>query len=654
MTTHNCSHHKKDTCHCHKQSARQELKGWLPLAFSFLMLGGGLLQDFLHPALFEIPGLRLAWYAAACLPVAIPIWKETKEAIRDKDYFNEFTLMLLASVGAFCIGEYPEAVGVLLFYSIGEELQERAVAGAKRSIQSLIDLKPSWTTVVKGGRAIKAKPEDVAPGETIEIPAGGRVPLDGTLTTDAAAFDTAALTGESAPRLIRKGEEVAAGMISTDRTVRLQVTHPYSDSSLARILNMVEDAAKRKAPAELLIRRLARLYTPVVFALAAAIALLPPLAGQLTGWESEPFSDWIYKGLVFLVVSCPCALVISIPLCYFSGIGMASRKGILFKGGNYLDAVARVNAVVFDKTGTLTMGTFKVTKIDSPAVAPEDLLRTAASAESHSTHPVACAVVERAKEEGLQLIPATAVREVAGKGLVATVEGKEVLAGNLKLLLERGVTLPEGLQEDESYTEVYCAIGGEYTGRISLADAPREDAALAVKRLKEEHVGYIGIFSGDKQSIVERLARTLGIAHFHGGLLPEGKLKQMERLMAGSGKQTVAFVGDGINDAPVLALSHVGFAMGAGGSDAAVETADVVIQSDRLSKVAEAIRLGRLTKRLAFSSIALSLGAKAAVLIAGALGMASLWVAVMADTGITLLCVLNIFAFSKFLCREEA
>lgn len=614
----------------------------LPMAVAALLLIVGIVAN-------PLPAWPWAVFVLAYLPVGLPILKEAGEEIAKGDIFNEFTLMVLATVGAFAIGEYPEAVAVLLFYSVGEYFQDRAVGRARRDIQSLVNLRPDTATVIDhDDRRTNVKPEAVEVGSVIEVVAGERVPLDGTLLTERADFDTAALTGEAEPRSIDAGGEVAAGMIAIGRVVRVRVLRPYAKSALQRIMTMVEDAASRKSHAEMFIRRFARVYTPVVIALAALIALVPPLLAGSTGW-----AVWLYRALVFLVISCPCALVVSVPLAYFRGIGVASRMGILFKGGNYLDAVARLSHVVFDKTGTLTTGQFVVSQVtcaEGVTVGADNLLRMVAAVERKSTHPVARAIVAAADSKGntqanaASALVADMVEEEPGLGLRGMVAGHELLVGKAALLEAHGIDTGK-TETTTGDTMVYCGMDGRYTGMIALGDQPRPEAAKGIERLHALGIKRTCVLSGDRSAAVERLAQTLGVDEWHADLLPEGKVEQMQRIKqqcADTGK--VAFVGDGINDAPVLAMSDVGFAMGGAGSDAAVETADVVIQSDNPSRVADAITIGRRTRSLVRYNIALALGIKVAVMLAGALGYASLWAAVLADTGVALLCVANTYA----------
>ena len=618
------------------------------VGLSFILLIGGIIMNALNFAFFLGEYVALIWYILAYLPVGIPVMKEAWEGIREKDYFSEFTLMIVATLGAFYIGEYPEGVAVMLFYTIGELFQNKAVDRAKRNIGALLDVRPEKALVLREDNLVVESPQNVKVGEVIEIKAGGRVPLDGVMLNEIAAFNTAALTGESVPRNIRQGGEVLAGMIATDKVVRIQVTKPFEKSALSRILELVQNASERKAPAELFIRKFARIYTPAVTGLAALIVLLPFLYSLADAQFSFIFNDWLYRALVFLVISCPCALVVSIPLGYFGGIGAASRLGVLFKGGNYLDAITQVNTVVFDKTGTLTKGTFDVQSCQAqPGVTEEKLIQLAASAERNSTHPIAKAIISYAKQRDIELIATTDVTEIAGHGLQATMDGTRVLVGNTRLLTKFGIEYPDELSSIVD-TIVACAIGTKYAGYLLLSDTLKEDAVNAVKELKALNINNIQILSGDKQAIVTNFAEKLGITQAYGDLLPDGKVKHIEALRSNPANR-IAFVGDGINDAPVLALSHVGIAMGGLGSDAAIETADVVIQTDQPSRVATAIHAGRQTRRIVWQNISLAFGVKLLVLILGAGGIATLWEAVFADVGVALIAIVNAIRIQKLI-----
>ena len=635
-TCQRCAHthtHAGDCGHTHDQQGT----GFLIL--SFLLLVGGVILRYLQLPFWMIPGVEVLWFLLAFLPVGFPVMVEVWKSIRQKDIFNEFSLMLLATIGAFCIGEYPEGVAVMLFYSVGERVQHRAVDRARRNIRRLLDVRPEKALVLRQGKEQSVFPGEVEVGEMIMVKPGERIPLDGLLQEEYALFDTSALTGESLPRTINRGEEVLAGMIVSGQAIRLKVTKPYEQSALARILALVQDASERKAPAELFIRRFARIYTPVVFLLALSIMLLPALVAAFHPGFDYFFKDWAYRGLVFLVISCPCALVISVPLGYFGGIGAASRKGILFKGGNYLDAITHVNTVVFDKTGTLTTGHFQVFSMEADTVSSQRLLSILLTLEEKSTHPVAQAVTRYALQEGAGRIGVTHLQEYPGYGLEGVIEGKNVLVGNIRLLTDRGITVPAGISERVA-TVVVCAIAGKYAGHLLLSDTLKADAVEAIGRLKQLHIDNIQLLSGDKKEIVAIFAKTLGIRHARGGLLPEDKAAYLEKLNAEAGV-SAAFVGGGMNDAPGLALGDVGIAMGGLGADAAIESADVVIQTDQPSKVATAISIGRATRRIVKQNIAGAIGVKSLILIAGACGFVTLWAAVFADVGVALLAVLN-------------
>lgn len=621
-------------------------KGYIRAIASFVLLMAGIIMSALNMPFFADNRIQLIWYLAAYIPVGLPVIINAWKSIRQKDIFSEFTLMSIATIGAFFIGEYPEGVAVMLFYSVGELFQEAAVNRAKRSISALLDVRPETATVIDGDTPKTVPASDVNVGDIVEVKAGERVPLDGVLKTDVASFNTAALTGESVPRSIRNGEEVLAGMISTDRVSRIEVTKPFGQSALARILDLVQNATEKKAPAEQFIRKFARIYTPIVVLLAVLIVLLPWIYSFVTPTFIYGFHDWLYRGLVFLVISCPCALVISIPLGYFGGIGAASRHGILFKGSNYLEAITKVNTVVMDKTGTLTQGVFTVQKIAaSEGISEEELLKIVASVETQSTHPIAKAIVEYAKGQQIVLETPKDVEEIAGHGLEAMVNSKKILVGNGKLLTRNRIPFPAELA-DITETIVVCAIEGIYVGYLLVADAPKKDATQAIATLHEQGIKNIVMLSGDKQAIVSKLASELNIDHAYGDLLPEGKVNHVEQLKADV-SNNIAFVGDGINDAPVLAMSDVGIAMGGLGSDVAIETADIILQTDQPSRIATAIEIGKVTRRIVIQNISLAFGVKLIVLILGAGGIATLWEAVFADVGVSLLAILNAIRILK-------
>ncbi|WP_293297465.1 heavy metal translocating P-type ATPase [Pedobacter sp. UBA4863] len=622
--------------HDHDHGDAWSFKSYVPAIASLVLLLVAIAFDQLSIPFFE-GYLRLGWYLLAYIPVAWPVIKEAYATIAKGDIFTEFLLMALATIGAFALGEYPEAVAVMLFYSIGELFQGAAVSKAKNNIKALLDVRPNTATVFREGKYITVNSKEVIVGEVIQLKAGEKAPLDGELENDSASFNTAALTGESKPKTIRKNEEVLAGMLNLDGVSTLKVTKKFEDSALSKILELVQNASAKKAKTELLIRRFAKIYTPVVFFLAVALILLPYFFVA-----NYDFNVWLYRALIFLVISCPCALVISIPLGYFGGIGAASANGILFKGSNYLDLITKVNTVVLDKTGTLTQGVFKVKEIQSE-IAEKELVSYLASIESQSTHPIAKAIVAYAND--IKLLPVKNVKEVAGHGLKAEINGNEVLAGNGKLLKQFKIAYPNEVDEKVE-TTVLLAVGGKYAGFVTIADEAKPDAKQAITALHAMGVNKIVMLSGDKTSITQKVATDLGIDQAHGDLLPEDKVTKLEAIKA-EPNRVVAFVGDGINDAPVLALSDIGMAMGALGSDVAIETADVVIQNDMPSKIATAIKIGRATKKIVYQNIGLAFGVKAIVLILGAGGLATMWEAVFADVGVAFLAILNAVRVQK-------
>lgn len=566
------------------------------------------------------------WYALTLLVAGFNVLKETVEAVSKGDFFNELTLMTVAAIGAFLIGEHAEAAAVLLLYEIGERLQDHAVDSARDNIKSLMALRPDHAWLVTPTEVLKKNPADIVVGSTIEVRAGERVPIDGELLTEEADFDTAALTGESMPRTITTGNEVLSGMIVIGRVVRIKTSRTVADSAVSRILNMVENASERKAPTEQFIRRFARIYTPAVFGLAVLVVLVPLFCHLLGFTQDYDFAEWIRRSLIFLVIACPCALVLSVPLSYFAGIGAASKRGILLKGGNVIDSLIDLDTVAFDKTGTLTTGRFTVNKVFG--LTPEELAMVAGM-EQTSSHPVAVAITEFAQQQGVKAVAIDA-ENVSGYGL----RSDEWLAGAVRLLDKYGVAVPDELHHAED-TIVAVAHKGVYRGCILLADTPKQDAADAIASLHRRTV----ILSGDKQTLVDRLKQSLGADEGYGDLLPQDKVSHIERLQQAHHK--VAFVGDGINDAPVLALSDVGIAMGTSGADMAVETADVVVVGDKPSKVAEAIGIATYTRRIVAQNIAFAIGIKLCFMILGVCGIANIWMAVFADTGVTLLAVLN-------------
>lgn len=607
-------------------------KQYIPVSISLLMLLVGIAMDNFIPDIFN-GYLRLGLYIIAYIPVAFPVFREAVETIKEKDFFTEFTLMGMATLGAFIIGEYPEGVAVMVFYTIGELFQDSAVNRAKRNIKALLDVRPDTATVYRNDSYQTISPEEVEIEEVIHVKAGEKVPLDGTMLASSASFNTASLTGESKPKTISAGEIVLAGMLNIDKVIEVKVTKKYQDSSLARILEMVQDATSRKAKTELLIRKFAKIYTPIVFLLALFITVIPYFVVS-----DYIFSEWLSRALVFLVISCPCALVISIPLGYFGGIGAASKAGILFKGANYLDLMTKVNTVVMDKTGTLTKGVFNVQKVASvDEDKQEEFVAIVAAIEKFSNHPIARAIVQFAKDS--DNYTATDVEEISGHGLKGIVNGEEVLVGNAKLMQKFNISYDRTI-EFIVETIVIAAINEEYAGYITIADEVKDDAQAAISDMHLSGIKQVVMLSGDKSSITNNVASSLGIDSAYGDLLPEDKVRHIEELKTEK-NNVIAFVGDGINDAPSLALSDVGIAMGGMGSDAAIEVADVIIQTDQPSKIATSIKIAKATRQVVIQNIVLAFSVKLIVLILGGFGLATMWEAVFADVGVSLLAILN-------------
>ncbi|MCB0440393.1 MAG: cadmium-translocating P-type ATPase, partial [Flavobacteriaceae bacterium] len=558
--------------------------------------------------------------------------KEGWESIKKGDVFTEFFLMSIATIGAFIIGEYPEGVAVMLFYAVGELFQNAAVNRAKGNIKALLDVRPKEANVFRDGDFKSVNPESVEIGEKIQIRVGEKIPLDGMLLSEKASLNTAALTGESKPDTINKKSKVYAGSINLENVIEVEVTNKFEDSSIARILDLVQNATARKSKTELFIRKFARIYTPIVVFLAIGVTFLPYFFV-----EDYVFRDWLYRALIFLVISCPCALVISIPLGYFGGLGAASKNGILFKGASFLDAMTKINTLVMDKTGTVTKGVFKIKSIKTFDWDEEEFMNYLMAMEEQSTHPIAKAIMEYQK--GTNNFEANKVSEVAGKGLKGMVKGKEVLVGNKALMVSNNIEVPN---ETESIVEsiVLVAIDTIFAGYVVFADELKEDAKETISSLHRVGIKKIMMLSGDKNSITQQVAKELNIESAKGDLLPEDKLNEVEALKKNS-ENKVAFIGDGINDAPVLAASDVGIAMGGLGSDVAIETADVIIQTDQPSKVVRAIKIGSSTRKIVWQNIILAFGIKVIVLILGAGGLATMWEAVFADVGVALLAILN-------------
>jgi len=620
----------------HEHEEHEEAS-YVPTIISLILLLAGIVLDYFQVTWFT-GYIRLGVNSIAYLLVGGKVLLHAAKNIASGNIFNEFFLMGLATVGAFYIGEYAEGVTVMLFYVIGEHFQEAAVARSRKSIKSLIDNRPEIVGLVQPGQVTPVNPKQVKIGDIIEIKPGEKVALDGDLLTEHSSFNTAALTGESKPDTKTKGEKVLAGMINLDQVIQLKVTSAYEDSALSKILQLVEQASGRKAQTQQFITRFAKVYTPVVVFLAIALTIVPYFFVA-----DYVFNDWLYRALIFLVISCPCALVISIPLGYFGGIGAASKNGILFKGSNYLDLMTKVDTVVMDKTGTLTEGVFQVQQVQVNGYDQTEFLTLTAALESKSTHPIALAVVAHAGNSYHQKT-ITEVEEISGHGLKGKVDDKMLLVGNGKLLKKYNIAYPS---EIDTIIEsiVLVAINNQFAGYITIADKIKEDALAAVEQLHGLGIKNIVMLSGDKDSIVQKVAASLNIDQAFGGLLPEDKVSKVEALKK-QGKN-IAFVGDGINDAPVIALADVGMAMGGLGSDAAIETADVVIQNDQPSKIATAINIGKSTNRVVWQNIGLAFGVKALVLAFGAFGVASMWEAVFADVGVAFLAILNAIRIQK-------
>ena len=631
--------HKRNDGHNHSSpESIGKFKIYVPAIFSFVMLIIGIAMDYFDVTFFK-DWIRIVWYAVAYLPVGFPVIKEGWNSIKNGDFFTEFLLMSIATIGAFAIGEYPEGVAVMLFYAVGELFQSAAVKRAKRSIKALLDVRPNEALVYRNNNYVSVNPEIVAIGEKVQVRVGEKIPLDGILLSEKGSFNTAALTGESKPDTIAKGEKVFAGSINLDGVIEIETTKEFKDSSIARILDMVQNATARKSKTELFIRKFARIYTPIVVFLAIGLTFIPYFFV-----DDYVFSDWLYRALIFLVISCPCALVISIPLGYFGGLGAASKNGILFKGASYLDEMTKITTVVMDKTGTVTKGVFKIKEVvNSSDFSEAEFMQYLMAMEEQSTHPIAKAILEY-KAEAADL-EATNVSEVAGKGLKGTVNGKAVLVGNKALMASNSIEVPSatnGIME----SIVMVAIDGKFAGYVTIADELKDDAHQAIKQIRDSGISKIIMLSGDKDSITQQVAKELGIDWAKGGLLPEDKLNEVEELKKKPDTK-VAFIGDGINDAPVLAASDVGIAMGGLGSDVAIETADVIIQNDQPSKIARAIKIGRSTRKIVWQNIGLAFGVKIVVLILGAGGLATMWEAVFADVGVALLAILNAVRLQK-------
>ena len=624
--------HGDDHDHDHSGGNQTKMQMFLPSIISFSLLMLAIVFDYYFKPAWFSGWVRIIWYVVAYLPVALPVLKEAVLAITKGEVFSEFLLMGIATIGAFAIGEYPEAVAVMLFYAIGEVFQTLAVKRAKANIESLLDQRPDEVTIIENNQPKTIKAEAANIGDIIQLKAGEKLGLDGALISATGSFNTAALTGESKPDTKAKGETVLAGMINLNRVTQVKVTTAYKDSKLSKILELVQNATAQKAPTELFIRKFAKIYTPIVVLLAVLICFVPYFFVA-----DYDFNQWLYRALIFLVISCPCALVISIPLGYFGGIGAASKNGILFKGSNFLDVLADIKNVVMDKTGTLTEAVFKVQEVNMQASFNKDeILKMVNALESQSTHPVATAIANYVGDID-NSIKLNSVEEIPGHGLKGTIEGKELLVGNFKLMDKFSVAYPIDPTNIVD-TVIAIAYDNKFAGYLTIADEIKATAKEAIEKLHKLNVKTT-MLSGDKASVVKMVAEKLNIKNAYGDLLPEDKVNKVKEIFAG--KESVAFVGDGINDAPVIALSDAGIAMGGLGSDATIETADVVIQDDNPLKIATAINIGKQTKRIVWQNITLAFVVKAIVLVLGAGGLATMWEAVFADVGVALLAILN-------------
>jgi Cd2+/Zn2+-exporting ATPase len=607
------------------------------ISLLFLLLGIGL--DFFEVPFFRAP-IPLIWFSVIYMLIGGPVLLKAVKLIVKGAIYNEFVLMSVATIGAFLIGSYEEGVAVMLFYVVGELFQDGAVNRAKRSIEALLKVQVEEVTIIENELTFIKHPKDVNIGQIIRVKAGEKIALDGELISNDAVLNTAALTGESVPKNSNKGDQVLAGMVNLTTVIEIKVTSKYEDTKLSKILKLVQEAVGKKAKTQLLISRLAKIYTPIVFWLAIALVIVP----YFFLVDNYIFQVWLQRALIFLVISCPCALVISIPLGYFGGIGAASQNGILFKGSNYLDLITKVDTVVMDKTGTLTKGVFEVQEIVTLNFDKVLMVELTAVLEANSTHPIAEAIVKYAAIKKTNY-KSTNVEEISGYGMKGQIGEYEVLAGNTKLLDKFKIAYDENLKSNTE-TIVAIAINSKYAGYITIADTLKEDAEKAITELHSiKSITKIVMLSGDKQAVVDTIANKLGIDKAIGDLLPEDKISEVEKLKAMG--RTIAFIGDGINDAPVITIADVGLAMGGLGSDAAIETADVVIQTDQPSKIATAIKISNATTKIIWQNIVLALGVKILVLILGAFGMATLWEAVIADVGVALLAILNAVRIQK-------
>lgn len=584
---------------------------------------------------FNNEWLQIALFIISYIIVGGDVVKRAVKNIFKGQVFDENFLMSIATIGAFFIGEYPEGVAVMLFYQVGELFQSYAVGKSRKSIASLMDIRPDYANVKKGDELVKVDPDEVQIGDIIVIKAGEKIPLDGKVIEGSSMIDTSALTGESVPREVEVGSDILSGCININGVITAEVTKEFGESTVSKILDLVENASSKKSNSEQFITKFARYYTPVVVIIAVFLAIIPPLV-----IDGATFSDWIYRALAFLVVSCPCALVISIPLSFFGGIGGASKKGILVKGSNYLEALAETEIVVFDKTGTLTKGVFNVQEIHPEGVSKEELLELTAYVESYSNHPISLSL-KRAYSKEIDNGRISDVEEISGHGVIATVDGKKVMTGNIKLMKMMDIPYFKG---ELIGTAVHVAVNNKYIGYILIADEVKEDSAQAIKELKAANIKQTVMLTGDNKSVGSKVAKELGLDKVYAELLPADKVEKLEELFSQKSKKgKLAFVGDGINDAPVLARADIGIAMGGLGSDAAIEAADIVIMTDEPSKIATAMKISKKTLKIAHQNIVFAIGIKIIVLILSAFGITTMWAAIFADVGVTIIAVLNAF-----------
>ena len=602
-------------------------KSLIQIIISAILFAIGLLVPFSNEWITK--GIYIVAYLIVGLEIVIKAIKN----IFKGEVFDEHFLMAVATIGAFAIGEFPEAVAVMLFYQIGELFQDYAVDKSKESITNLMDIRPDVAVVKRNGKLETVKPETVKIGEEIVVKPGEKIPLDGTIIDGRSMLDTSALTGESVPRSAKIGEKVLSGCINQSGVLTIKVEKEFGESTVSKILDLVENASNKKSKSENFITKFAKIYTPTVVGIAVLLAIIPPF---LLNWGS--FSEWLERALTFLVVSCPCALVISIPLGFFGGIGGASRKGVLIKGSNYLELLSKTDIFVFDKTGTLTEGVFEVQKINPVDISEEELLKIAAYAESYSNHPISASIKKAyQKEINQEIIGKT--EEISGKGIVSQIENKTVVIGNHKIMQEKGI---EYKKCNDIGTILYVAINNKFAGSIVIADKIKEDSKQTIQGLKRNNVSKTVMLTGDKKEIAEEVAKQIEIDEVYTDLLPDQKVEKVEELMKQkTEKGKIAFVGDGINDAPVLAISDIGIAMGGLGSDAAIEVADIVIMNDKPSKILEAIKISNKTMRIVKQNIIFAISVKILVLILGACGIATMWEAVFADVGVSFIAILN-------------